>query len=150
MAVLRDFEVVHLDGVVADRLVQPSLRVGKRLPAHCTALGKVLLGCAPKGLQETYDRQVIATERLEGRTPTTLTDPAKLLEHLRMVGGQGYAVDVACAAAPVFDAAGRLAAALSVSGPSFRLGAERVASRIAPLVVAVAERLSQGLGYPGS
>ena len=156
-AVLRDFEVVHLEGVVADRLVQPSLRVGKRLPAHCTALGKVLLGCAPKGLQETYDRQVIATERLEGRTPTTLTDPAKLLEHLRMVGGQGYAVDVdecevglACAAAPVFDASGRVVAALSVSGPSFRLGAERVVSRIAPLVVAVAERLSQGLGYPGS
>jgi DNA-binding IclR family transcriptional regulator len=154
LAVLRDFEVMHLDGEVADRLVHTSLRVGRRLPAHCTALGKVLLGCAPKGVQETYDRQIVSAGRLAARTALSITDPSKLQEHLRTVGGQGYALDVeecevglACAAAAIFDASGRVAAAVSVSGPSFRLGAEMLITKTVPLVVAVAERLSQGLGY---
>lgn len=154
VAVLRDFEVVHVDGEVADRLVHPSLRVGRRLPAHCTALGKVLLGCAPRGVQETYDRQVVSCGRLEARTASTVTDPAKLMEQLRAVAIQGYAIDgeecevgLACAAAPIYDASGRVAASLSVSGPSFRFPGDLLEQRIAPLVVAVAERLSLGLGY---
>ncbi len=154
LGVLRDFEVVHLDGEPSERLVHTRLRVGRRLPSHCTALGKVLIGCAPKGLQESFDRQVAASGNLEARTLTTITDPSKLLEHLRTVGSQGYATDleeceegVACAAAPVFDGSGRIAAALSVSGPSFRLEPERLLRRTVPLVVALADRLSSGLGY---
>jgi DNA-binding IclR family transcriptional regulator len=153
LGVLREFEVIHLDGEVADRLVRTSLRVGRRLPAHCTALGKVLLGFAPKGVQETYDRQMIATGRLDARTPSTVTDSSKLLELLRTVVSQGHATDVeecepglCCAAAPIFDASGRLAAALSISGPVFRLPAGMLQARIVPLVVAAADRLSQGLG----
>lgn len=154
LATLRDFEVVHLDGEAGDRLVQTKLRIGHRLPAHCTALGKVLVGCAPKGLQEIYDREVVSAGRLEGRTPASVTDPAKLLEHLRMVGGQGWATDidecevgVTCAAAPVFDAAGQVTAALSISGPSFRLALDALLSKTLPAVVAAAERLSDRLGY---
>jgi len=154
LGVLRDFEVVHLDGEVADRLVQTSLRTGRRLPAHCTALGKVLLGCAPKGVQETYARQVVANGRLEARTPLTITDPTKLLEHLRTVASQAFALDVeecerglTCAASPVFAASGRVVAGVSVSGPAFRLEGELLPTKIAPLVVAVAERLSHGLGH---
>lgn len=154
LAVLRDFEVVHLDGEVADRIVHTSLRVGRRLPAHCTALGKVLLGCAPMAVHESYDRQLASAGRLDARTPLTITDPSKLLEHLRMVGGQGYAVDLEeceigldCAAAPVYDASGGVAAALSVSGPHFRLGADWLATKVVPLVVAAGERLSQRLGH---
>jgi DNA-binding IclR family transcriptional regulator len=154
LGVLREFEVVHLDGEVADRLVHTSLRVGRQLPAHCTALGKVLIGCAPKGVQETYDRQIVSAGRLEARTPSTITDPSKLLEHLRTVGSQGFATDleecesgVACAAAPIFDGSGRVAAAISVSGPAFRLEVDVLLRKAVPLVVGVAERLSQGLGY---
>ena len=154
LGVLRDLEVVHLDGVVADRLVQTGLRVGRRLPVHCTALGKALLGCAPKGVLESYDRQIASAGRLEVRTRATVTDPAKLREALREVGAQGFAMDqeecetgLACVAAPVFDAGGRAVAALSVSGPSFRLLPELMQTKLVPLVVAVAERLSQGLGH---
>lgn len=154
LATLREFEVVHLDGEVADRLVQTKLRVGRRLPAHCTALGKVLIGCSPKGLQEIYDRQMICAGRLQSFTPATLVDPLKITEHLRMVGGQGWASDVeecepgvTCAAAPVFDASGRLVAALSVSAPSFRLSHDDLLCKALPLIVAAAERLSHGLGH---
>jgi len=56
---------------------------------------------------------------------------------------------LACAAAPIFDGFGRVAAAVSVSGPSFRLGAEVLLSKVLPLVVAAAAHLSEGLGSFG-
>ena len=55
LGVLRDFEVVHVRGRQTERAVMCGLREGKRLPAHCTALGKVLLGCGSEALRQAYD-----------------------------------------------------------------------------------------------
>ena len=43
LGVLSGREVVHLDGVLPDQLVLTSLRIGNRVDAHCTAIGKALL-----------------------------------------------------------------------------------------------------------
>ena len=56
LGVLRDFDVVHLDGVGPRRLLVTAMRVGQRLPAHCSALGKVLIGCAVDATREEYHR----------------------------------------------------------------------------------------------
>ncbi|MEE9606568.1 MAG: IclR family transcriptional regulator [Myxococcota bacterium] len=153
LAVLRDFDVVHLDGVPSDRLVGTGLRVGQRLPVHCTALGKVLLGGADEEVQEEYDRTAVA-RGLEPRTRATIVDRDKFFEHIRSGAAQGYAVDseecepgLCCAAAPVFDSSGVAVAAISVSGPVFRLDEQRLLGEIVPLVSAAAERLSRDLGY---
>ena len=150
---LRDFEVVHLDGEQGMRLVQTGLRVGRTLPAHCTALGKVLLACAQREQRERFDREVVGSG-LEPRTPRTLVDRDKLLEHLHGVAAQGYAVDLeecepglCCAAAPVYEASGRLVAALSISGPAFRLPEAALERSVVPAVQAAALRLSRQLGY---
>jgi DNA-binding IclR family transcriptional regulator len=154
IGVLRDFEVVLLDGEQPDRLVVTGFRVGRRLPAHCTALGKVLLGCAEPQWREAYDRAVVAEGHLTAWTPATLVDRDKLFEHLRAVGAQGYAVDIGeyepglcCVAAPVHDASGRVVAALSVSGPSFRMEPQALHTHLASAVVNAAEHLSQRLGH---
>ena len=154
LGVLSDFEVVHLDGRASARMVLTGTRIGQRLPAHATALGKVLLGCGPDELRQGFDRKVVAGGRLPKLTPTTLDDPTKFFEHLRGVSVDGFALDleecepgVRCAAAPVFDAEGRLVAALSISGPAFRLEEPRLLDEVAPLVVAAAERLSKELGF---
>jgi IclR family acetate operon transcriptional repressor len=127
--------------------------VGRRLPAHCTALGKVLLGCGDPKRLEAYDQELVVRGRIAARTPATLVDREKLVEHLRAVRAQGYAVDLeecevglCCAAAPVYDASGRLVAALSVSGPAFRLDPERLDGLVVPQVVRSAEKLSRALG----
>ena len=57
-----------------------------------------------------------------------------------------YEVGLSAMAAPVRDAEGGIVAAVSVSGPSFRLSAETI-DRIAPLVVAAADGLSRRLGF---
>jgi DNA-binding IclR family transcriptional regulator len=154
LGALSDFEVVHLDGEQSDgALVQTGLRVGRRLDAHCTALGKVLLACGdPAGLAR-FDREWIAGRGLPAHTDATITDREKLLEHLRAVAGQGWAVDLeecapglCCAAAPVYDATGRLAGALSISGPTFRLGGALEQDTV-PRILEAAATLSRRLGH---
>jgi DNA-binding IclR family transcriptional regulator len=153
---LRDFEVVHLDGEQGTQIVQTGLRVGRTLPAYCTALGKVMLAGSGPDEQERFDREVIGSG-LAARTPRTLTDRDKLLEHLHGVSAQGFAVDLeecerglCCAAAPVFDATGRLVAAVSISGPAFRLPEEALQRMAVPAVQAAAQQLSRQLGFAAS
>jgi DNA-binding IclR family transcriptional regulator len=154
LAVLSSFEVVHLSGERTERAVMSGLRVGSRLPAHCTALGKVLLGCAGEEVREAYDREVVVDGRLERRTPLTIVDASKFFEQLRTVAVRGFAIDVGeceeglcCAAAPVFDGSGRVAATMSVSGPRFRLDEDRLLGEVAPLVAETCDQLSRHLGY---
>ena len=153
LALMRDFEVVHVDGEQPDALIVTGLRVGRRLPLHCTALGKVLLGCAPDAVRKAYDREVVAAG-LEKRTPHTIEDGLKFFEELRTVAVRGFARDhgeceagLRCAAAPVLDFSGRVVAALSVSGPAFRVSEEKLLAELAPAVVAAAEGLSRELGF---
>ena len=157
LGILRNFEVVHLDGLESPQRLRVGSRVGGVLPAHCTALGKVLLACGPEETLRAYDRGVAATGGLEPRTPATISDRDKLLEHLRGVSVARLAVDLeecdpgtCCVAAPVFDESGRLAAALSVSGPSLRLTPDVLLGGLASAAAAAAERLSAELGHSSS
>jgi DNA-binding IclR family transcriptional regulator len=155
VAVLRGDEVTHLDGVVPDRMLVPSLRLGSRLPVHCTALGKVLLAFSSDERREAYDRDV-ASVGLEARTPATIVDRDKLLDELTAVAHQGFAADLeecepglACAAAPVHDASGAVVAALSVSAPVVRVDANALHRTIVPAVRDAAASLSRQLGFSG-
>lgn len=154
LAVLDRFEVVHLDGAASDQMVMAALRVGERLPIHCTASGKVLFGCSPASVREAYDRTVVAGRRLPRLTHRTIVDPDKFFEHARTVAGQGLAIDfeecaegLGCAAAPVHDASGEVVAALSMSAPACRADREGLIARLGPQVVHAAERLSRELGH---
>ena len=153
LGVRNGFEVVHLDGEQPRQLVLAASRIGSRLPLHCTAMGKVLIGFADEPTRVYYDR-LLTEKDLEARTDATIVDRDKLFEHLRAVTSQGFALDVeecerglCCAAAPVSDESGRVVAAISVSGPASRLSEDRLHDEIIDVVVAAAERLSQQLGH---
>jgi DNA-binding IclR family transcriptional regulator len=154
LAALAGFDVVHLDGQASRRLLGPSLRIGDRLDAHCSALGKALLAAGLAGELERYDREVIRGQALPARTPETITDRDKFLDHIRQVAGHGFAVDLeecehglSCVAAPVLDPNGHAIAALSVSVPSFRVEREELHQRVLPHVVEAAAELSRRMGY---
>ncbi|MGD8199890.1 IclR family transcriptional regulator [Ornithinimicrobium sp. W1679] len=115
--------------------------VGRRVPVHSTAVGKVALAAlAP----EEADR-VLATATLEARTPHTLTSMEALRREVGRVRVQGYAVDdeeqelgVRCVAVPVDLHGGRMA--LSVSGPT-----ERMTPEVARAVVTDLARVARDL-----
>jgi DNA-binding IclR family transcriptional regulator len=154
LAVRDGFEVVHLEARAPVREIATGVRTGRRAPMHCTALGKVLLGCSPERLWREFDEQVVKRGKLPQRTERSIDNPIKFFEHLRTVAGAGYAVDLGeledglgCAAAPVHAGDGELVAALSVSAPLFRIGEEALVGDLRCKVVGAAEQLSASLGY---
>lgn len=93
--------------------------VGRELPAHCTALGKVLLAHLPGERVRT----IIGQRGLRRYTGKTNVSESRFFAELERVRKQGYALsdgetdlEVRALAAPVFDAAGGVRAAVSVNG----------------------------------
>ena len=122
--------------------------VGKGTPLHATSSGKVLLAHAPDAV-----RKDVLSRELPRFTQATITDPESLRQHLDRVLEQGwgstveeYEVGLNAVAAPVRDASGDVIAALSVSGPSFRMSAESY-PQLARRVVAAADEVSRRLGF---
>lgn len=137
-----------LEGLHAIGLM--SSRVGRTAPAHCTALGRVLLASNPQSAEE------ILKGPLEAPTPRTIVNPKALRALLAVVKEQGYALDmgehepeVRCVAAPIWNHTGAAIAAMSVSGPAQRVE-PMLAEGLVTEVVAVARAISGLLGYPGS
>jgi DNA-binding IclR family transcriptional regulator len=92
------------------------------LPAHCTAVGKILLSSLD---QASLD--AVLKGALPGMTPESITDPDRLREHLDRVRAEGVAVDIGesdsamrCVAAAVRDHSGATVAAMSLSAPIIR------------------------------
>jgi len=154
LAALRDHEVVHLDGVLSDRRVVTSLRVGERLPAHCTALGKVLLALGDVRARESFEHSVVGGGGLTSLTDATVIEPGALAADLAKVADAGFALDqeeceqgMSCVAAPVRDDRGTVVAAISISGPAFRMSGPALESDFGRAVVAAADQLAQELGF---
>jgi DNA-binding IclR family transcriptional regulator len=120
--------------------------IGRDIPDHASAAGKVFLAHGVAGIPA----------RLERFTDRTMVDRAALAADLETVRERGYATLVdelepglAVVAAPVFDAAGTVVAALAVSGPTARLPAHKLAltGRVA---IEQAHAVSERLGYRGA
>ncbi|MEW6522742.1 MAG: IclR family transcriptional regulator [Bacillota bacterium] len=123
--------------------------VGRVMPLHATASGKVLLAaCAPDEI-EAFLRQ----GRLAALTPRTVTSPDEIRQDQQWVRAHGYAVDdeefetgVRCVAAPVRNRDGRVVAAVSISGPTVRMQSGELNQYIQMVRRAGAD-ISRNLGY---
>jgi DNA-binding IclR family transcriptional regulator len=148
LGVWDDASVVYVDQVPSPEPVVIQARVGTRVPAYCTSMGKVLLAFG----QPAWLEQVLGAPELPARTPNTIVEPSALAEHLAAVRRRGYAFDeeenregVRCVAAPIRDFTGAAIAAVSIAGPAFRLSRERLEELVAPLLEATGA-LSASLG----
>ena len=149
LAIIRNHDVIYLDVVEANQTVRVASRVGLRLPPYCTAVGKVLI--ASDSEEEIRKR---LPELMEKRTSRTMTDPKSLVEHLKKVSAQGYAVDdeefeegVRCIGAPVRDYTGNVVAAVSISGPAMRMTEKKIVEDLIQAVKEAGEEISRRLGY---
>jgi DNA-binding IclR family transcriptional regulator len=139
LVTLRGTEVQFLDCVESTRVLRTSSRVGVKLPAHCTAAGKVLLaGLSPEQLRELYP-----DSSLEQRTPRSLATREALEAELADVRKHSYAVqfgeseeDVAAVAALV-RGSGRPRSAMAITAPASRLSKRQAAQAGKRLVAAV-------------
>ncbi len=152
LAVREGHDVIYIakeDSIHAVRMVSA---IGRRIPAHCTAVGKVLLAALePDTFHELYNGYPL--ERL---TENTIVDLPRLACELEVTRRNGYArddresnPDINCVAMPVYDHTGRVAAALSISVPSLRMPEVRY-PELLDLLGGGASKLSLHLGHrPG-
>jgi DNA-binding IclR family transcriptional regulator len=150
LAVLDGPDTIYVLMHETSHMVRVIPRLGQRLPAHCTASGKVQLAF------ESQDRlvELFGERPLRQLTPNTITDFGGLRDHLGEVTRAGYAIDneeleegVRCVAAPVRDYSHRVVAGIGLSGPVSRLTPERIQTELVPLVREAGVKLSQRLGY---
>lgn len=122
LAIRDGFHVVYVDQVTPAQTVVMASWVGRRSPVHASSSGKVLVAFGDPALEDAVVRRA-----LEPVTPRTIVSPAKLRQVWALTRRQGYATSsgeledgLITIAAPVM-ADGRAVAAISVSGPAFRL-----------------------------
>ena len=150
VAILKEAHIVYLDVVETDLTVRVVPRVGARLPAYCTAAGKVQIAYMTDEELENY----LPTKEMKRYTPKTIVDKDELKKHLKVIAEQGYAIDdeemdvgVKCVGAPIRDYTRRIIGAVSVSGPSMRFTDERLEKELIPLVIRSGDEISHKLGY---
>ncbi|HEX7637720.1 MAG TPA: IclR family transcriptional regulator C-terminal domain-containing protein [Burkholderiaceae bacterium] len=134
-AVLDGADIVYVLRVPARKIITTSLGPGSRLPAYCTAMGRVLLA----GLPPAQRRERLEHAPRPARTARTLTDVDALLGAIEQVHRDGYALvhgeleeGLVAMAAPVVNRAGRVVAAINVSAPDQRMPPDEMRKRLLP------------------
>ncbi|KQQ94672.1 hypothetical protein ASF62_11460 [Leifsonia sp. Leaf325] len=144
LAVLEDDDVVFVMVMRGGPESKPAVRVGERLPARGTALGKAMLAFSPPAVLERLIAG--APEGLDGRVPGDQTELRRGLSDIRKSGlaveKEMPANDRVCVAAPILGLGGVPIAAISVVGSAPGL----VPERIGPAVRAAAMALGRRLG----
>ncbi|RMF78713.1 MAG: IclR family transcriptional regulator [Chloroflexi bacterium] len=149
LAVLDGNMVVYADKLQGHNAVHVAVtNSGVRLPGHGSAVGKVLLSHRP--WHEVVS--IMEEQGMTAFTANTITSIEAFRDELEQVRKQGYAydmeetvVDLCCAAAPIFDFAGQVIAAMSVSVPAYRF--ERQPTLYRNAIMRVCRRVSRNLGY---
>jgi DNA-binding IclR family transcriptional regulator len=128
--------VLYVEVVHSEHSLTIAARVGRRLPAYCTASGRVFLAFLPPEVVEP-----ILNGPLEPCTAKTVTSPARLREELEATRQRGYALDdeefeegIRAVSAPIRNIDGKVIAALSVPGPVNRMPPQRVQEIVDALV----------------
>jgi DNA-binding IclR family transcriptional regulator len=144
LGVERDGRIEQIAQVDSIYVIGAANWLGRPVPLHCSALGKVLLA---------HGAAELPAGRLERRTARTVTSRSALDADMALVRSRGWALTdgelepgLIALAAPVFRDGGVVVAALSVSGPDTRLTLARI-PQVADRCVAEAGRLSRALGH---
>lgn len=140
-------DVVYVDKLDSPNTVRMVSRIGARMPAYCTAVGKVFLAHAAA---DEVDAVVAAG--MPARTPNTITTRERLDAELGRIREAGYATDdeeneqgIRCVAAPIRDHVGSVVSAVSVSGPAMRMTPAKLTELVSSIIDA-GDRISLRLG----
>ena len=152
LGTLLDDDVIIIARSTARRSLSTGLGIGSRLPAYCSAMGRVLL--ASMGRQETMSR-VRKMTRLP-LTPQTITDASEVLERIERCRAEGYAtnegeleVGVRSMAVPVVDRHGQTVAAMSIAMRTERMEESEFEETFRPILHRAQATLSRRLLWTG-
>ena len=150
LGILDGADVVYLSRIAGPNRLVANVRVGTRLPAHATVMGRALL--TDQSIDDLRAR--FGELPLEAATPETATTVEALFEQIQAERGNGFALSVAgfeagisSVGAPVRNASGQVVAAINVTGPVSEFSHYRLALTVVGPVCAAAAEISRRLGY---
>jgi IclR family pca regulon transcriptional regulator len=145
IATLEGESIVYVVRSPVTRIMSVDLRVGSRLPAFCTSMGRVLLASGPREKLPGY----VARLTLTRYTDRTIASKQKLLRLLHGVSDAGYAIvdqeleiGLRSIAVPLRDWSGRVVAALNTSAHAQRVSLQEMQTRFLPALLRAAQELS--------
>lgn len=128
LGVLEGGQILVVEKITGHRAMPMLSQVGGIIPAYASALGRAILAYSEPVVIDT-----VLSGHLAARTPRTLTSRVAIMRELTAVPERGWAIDreegvigVSCVAAPIFGPMGNVVAALSVTGPSQLVRADRI------------------------
>jgi len=149
LCVLEAARVIYIDKIEPARAVRMITRVGATNPLHCTSVGKAIMAFLPEEKVDELFKRI----RYERFTHRTIATPEALRAELEKTRRRGYAIDdeeiedgLRCIAVPLLDAQRQPVAAVSVSGPSFRVTAQKLPA-IANHLLQCVRGISMDMGY---
>lgn len=149
LAIRDGWEAIYIEKVETFESIRKYDIIGKRAPAYCTALGKVLL----TGLEENEIRKAFQGIPLTPLTSNTITDLDELIQEVALVRTRGWAEDneeyeggIRCIAAPIYDYRNCVIAAVSTSGPK-NIISKKKTEAISQYVMEAAKDISKRTGY---
>ena len=122
-------EVLTIDKIDSTEILRMDAGIGGGEPAYCSSLGKAILAFLPDKQLTEYFQAV----EIKPYTPNTVTSKNKLKKELMQIKENGYSIDdeelsvgLRCVGAPLFDHNGQAFYAISISGPSIRMGSKKI------------------------
>jgi DNA-binding IclR family transcriptional regulator len=147
LALIDRAEIVFVDSIESTQVVRVGSRIGVRLPAHLTSLGKAMLAHLP----EERLKALYPSEILPGRTANSTVRRKALLRALGQIAERGYAIndreseeEVCAIGVAILTAGGSPTAGISVSTPQSRFD-DRLIERVVPVLRAAAAKISEQL-----
>lgn len=148
LGLLEGDQVVYVARATAKRVMSIGLSVGSRFPAYCTSMGRVLLS----GLSEPELAAYLKRNKLVPLTPKTVADKQRLLEVIRRVRTEGFALNDQelelghrSIAVPVRDRRGQLVAGMNIGVHAARVSVGEMRERLLPILREHAAMLGQVL-----
>ncbi|WP_270886209.1 IclR family transcriptional regulator [Pedococcus sp. 5OH_020] len=152
LAVVRQHYAVNVAEAMGPAAISAQTWMGQLTPLHATSSGKILLA----HLDDAQRDEILETSGLPQLTERTITSRAALQKQLVQARTDGYAttfeeyeVGLNAVAVPVRDHTGAVVAAVSASGPAFRLVPDRIEG-LAGALRSAGSQISQRMGYIGS
>ncbi len=150
LTLLDRLSVVYLLRYPGFHQISVDLSIGSKLPAFCTAPGRTILAF----MEDGESNWILEKSDIKAYTPFTVTDKKKIISTFRQIRKSGYFIsnqeafvgDISVAA-PVFNFAGRIVAALNIAVPTSRWTVAQVEEKLMPVAVQTAQEISSSLGF---
>jgi IclR family transcriptional regulator, pca regulon regulatory protein len=152
LGILEGNEVAYIARVPGKGVTTVNVTVGSRLPAHATALGKVLLAFQ----KEEILSAMLRGKELKSYTGKTKTELLSLEKELKEIKEKGYSTSneefengIFSVAAPILDRQGHIVAAINIVAPVSVCNDEFITETVIPALLKRADQLSSFSGYKG-